>query len=169
MKKIPTLFVRFSCAFVVLVLQMSANQVFADSKYTEIAPNYERACAKGDGLSCFNLGGKFLQGNGVRQDDREAVKLFTKACDNDEPLGCTALGWMLEKGRGISKDPIHASKLYNQGCNAGVSDGCFFLGWMYENGIGVDVNEEKAIGLYTRGCRLGGGVTVGCDILLNKN
>ncbi len=169
MKKMPTFFIKFISQFVALVLLITANQVLADNNNTKVSPNYERACAKGNGLACFNLGGKFLQGNGMKQDDMKAIHFFAEACDRKEALGCAALGWMHEYGRGFPQNFIKASKLYSQGCTLGSADSCFLVGQMHEEGKGITQDSMQAVLFYTKGCELGGGSYETCKPYLYKD
>ena len=45
------------------------------------------ACNSGDTISCYNLGGSYYNGQGVKQDLKKAVELFSKACEAGDIRG----------------------------------------------------------------------------------
>jgi len=58
----------------------------------------------------FNLGMKYCQGNGVVQDDHQAVAWFQKAADQGYALAQFNLGWMYQTGRGVHQNMEEAKK-----------------------------------------------------------
>ena len=62
--------------------------LFSVNSYAKDVKNLEDKCNKGDFASCNNLGGRYYDGEGVKQDYNKAVDLFSKACELKYNKGC---------------------------------------------------------------------------------
>ena len=109
-------------------------------------------CQKGNASGCFNLGVRYSNGTGVKQDSFKAVELYRKACDGQEALGCSNLGRMYDKGEGVTQDSFKALELYRKACDGQDAEGCANLGKMYEHGDPVTQDFVKAVELYREAC-----------------
>ena len=58
----------------------------------------EKGCGLKNGLSCYNLGVSYANGQGVRQNKAVAKDYFGKACDLEYQEGCDAYKKMNERG-----------------------------------------------------------------------
>jgi hypothetical protein len=56
----------------------------------------------------FNLGIMYMNGQGVAQDDTEAVRWFRKAADQSDGLAELNLGVMYMHGQGVAQDKFFA-------------------------------------------------------------
>lgn len=65
------------------------------------------------------LGTLYQLGKGVRQDDREAVRLFQLAARQQYRDAQMNLGWMLETGRGTRRNLVAAKQYYTLAARAG--------------------------------------------------
>jgi serine/threonine protein kinase/TPR repeat protein len=90
-------------------------------------------------------GTAYAKGDGVPQDDVEAVKWFHKAAEAGEVLSMNRLGVMYASGRGVVKDEAEAVKWFRKAAEAGNSEGMANLGNMYQNGRGLVKNETEAV------------------------
>jgi uncharacterized protein len=61
----------------------------------------------------FNLRRRYAKGQGVPQDDAEAVKWFRKAADQGDAPAQFALGFAYMAGEGVSKDYVQADMWLN--------------------------------------------------------
>jgi TPR repeat protein len=120
-----------------------------------------RCDAGGENFSCVNLGGMYLNGNGVPADPARAARLFQQACDHGDMTGCGNLGAQFFYGNGIPQDFRRASSLLFRACGAGVSWSCTALGQMNARGAGVPVDLLRAASLYQSGCA--GGDKPACE------
>lgn len=84
----------------------------------------KKACDGGDMSGCFNLGAMYDNGEGVKQDDFKAVKLYTKACDSGVIRGCHYLGLKYVKGEGVKQSNSKAKELFAKACDGGDTYGC---------------------------------------------
>ena len=62
----------------------------------------------GDAVAMFNLGVKYELGEGVLEDDEEAVKWFRKAAELGDEVAMYNLGVMYAKGDGVIQDDVEA-------------------------------------------------------------
>ncbi|WP_419903413.1 tetratricopeptide repeat protein [Kiloniella sp.] len=112
-------------------------------------------CDRGDAETCFILGGMYMNGNEVKQDDTIAAKLFEQACDGDDAYGCSALAAMYLKGEGVNTDHQKAIALFKESCNSDNSLGCYGLANMYSKGLGVGKDLKRVKVLYQKACESG--------------
>ena len=90
---------------------------------------YEIACNKGNGdavqaESCYNLGGMYYEGRGVRQDYAKAAELYKKACDMKYGDAYNNLGVLYDKGLGVRQNLSTAKQYYGKACDFGDQMGC---------------------------------------------
>ena len=74
---------------------------------------FRMAAEQGNAIAQFNLGIKYLNGQGVPQDDAEAVRWFQQAADQGHAGGQFNLGVMYEEGRGVPQDFDTAHMWFN--------------------------------------------------------
>ncbi|MFC2344547.1 tetratricopeptide repeat protein [Campylobacter sp.] len=70
--------------------------------------------------SCYNLGILYSNGQGVKQDIKKAVELFSKACEAGDIKGCYNLGFSYASGQGVNKDKQAAKKYFGKACDMGL-------------------------------------------------
>ena len=83
----------------------------------------ETKAEQGDAESQFSLGKMYYKGQGVPQDDVEALEWIRRAAQQGHAEAQSTLRQLAEQG--------HASAQYN-------------LGWMYYTGVGVPENDIEA-------------------------
>ncbi len=127
-----------------------------------VSKNYKKAffwhgkgCAKGEAISCGNLGSMHMEGQGVSPDAKEALRLYRKACDMKYYHGCFAVGSLYEKGRGVIRDYRKALEFYRKSCDGGDASGCNNFAELLMNGKGVKQDYNKAAELYQKACDRG--------------
>lgn len=95
---------------------------------THAAYYWSKGCELGDMWCCENLADANHKGEGIRQDDVEAARLFTRVCEG--PLetatgfACTTLGDLYVAGKGVPHDFRKGISLLQRGCSLGVEYGC---------------------------------------------
>ena len=90
-----------------------------------------------DAASQVTLGWMLRRGDGVEQDDREAVTWYRRAAESGDPGGIDSLGWMYETGRGVEQDDLLAISLYRLAAARGHTQAMWNLGRLIEAGRGV--------------------------------
>ncbi len=68
---------------------------------------------QGDAAAQFNLGNKYLYGEGVLQDYAEAAKWYRKAAEQGDAEAQTMLGLMYLNGEGVPQENVQAHKWFN--------------------------------------------------------
>lgn len=108
--------------FIIFVLLVMICPFQAQAQQT--IQEYQQSCNTGSNKACFNLGLKYLDGNGVLQSDLKATELWVKSCYLGHVNACNNAAYMHEKGRGVTKNPSKAISLYRKGCNRGDTTAC---------------------------------------------
>ncbi len=109
---------------------------------------YRLSAEQGNATAQFNLGVRYLTGEGVLQDDKEAVKWYRLSAEQGEAMGQYNLGVMYAKGEEVPQDYKEAVKWYRLSAEQGDADGQFGLGVMYRNGYGVPQDYKEAVRWY---------------------
>ena len=83
-------------------------------------------------------------GEGVPEDDREAVKWYRKAADQRLTLAQYNLGLAYAAGEGVPEDDREAVKWYRKAADQGLALAQFNLGVAYATGAGVPEDYVKS-------------------------
>jgi TPR repeat protein len=110
---------------------------------------------QGHAMAQTNLGVMYSNGQGVLQDDAEAVRLFELAAEQGEAMAQYNLGLMYYEGIGVLQDYSETITLYRLAIEQGHSNAQSNLGWMYSNGRGVLQDNVKAHMWYNIGAANG--------------
>ena len=95
------------------------------------------AAEQGDPEAQFDLGFMYRNGEGVPQDDAEAVKWYRLAAEQGHADAQYNLGGMYGNGVGVLKDEAEALRWYRLAAEQDDADAQFHLGVMYATGKGV--------------------------------
>jgi hypothetical protein len=98
----------------------------------------------GDVVAQHNLGVRYEDGEGVRQDYAEALKWYRKAAESGYAPSQVNLGRMYANGTGVRKDPREAHKWYLKAAEQGVAQAQYNLGIRSFNGEGVVQDNAEA-------------------------
>ena len=99
----------------------------------EIQPLAEQ----GDAFAQLSLGLMYARGNGVPQDDKEAVRLYRLAAEQGVAQAQLKLGLIYGNGYRVPQDNKEAVKWYRLAAEQGVARAQHNLGSMYGKGTGV--------------------------------
>ncbi len=99
----------------------------------------------GDPEALNALANLHVNGQGVPQDDAEAIRLYTAAAAAGHAAASFNLGMMTEMGRGTVQDPRAAFRHYLKAAEAGFAPAQFNVGNMYANGVGVPQDHFEAV------------------------
>ena len=100
---------------------------------------------EGDVAAQFDLGDKYLNGEGVPQDNGEAARWFRLAADQGNARAQASLGFMYSNGDGVPRDDGEAARWYRFAADQGYANAQFSLGVMYGNGRGVSPDDGEAV------------------------
>jgi uncharacterized protein len=98
----------------------------------------------GDPTAQVQLGTAYASGDGVTEDDAEAVKWFRKAAEQGDAAGEYSLAEMYLTGRGVSANLIEAAKWMRRAAEHGDARGQFNLAAMHAQGQGIPKDETVA-------------------------
>lgn len=136
----------------VLLLAMASMKCVAgvsEGAKALIAKDYQTALKEflplannGDASAQYFLGNMYRDGDGVPQDDSQAVDLYRKAAAQGDVRAQIALGLMYKLGRGVTKDNSQAADWYRKAAAQGDVGALTELGVMYflgKKGVAKDV------------------------------
>ena len=92
---------------------------------------------QGDSYAQYNLGLMYDYGEGVIEDDTQAVYWFRKAAEQGHAKAQYNLGLMYDYGGGVIEDDTRAASWYRQAAEQGHAKEQYTLGLMYQSGRGV--------------------------------
>ena len=98
---------------------------------------------RGDATAQYNLGVMYQDGQGVPQDDAEALKLFRLAADQGYAMAQCNLGMMYYFGEGVPPDYAEAVKWFRLAADQGCTVAQENLGFMYRDGQGVPQDDVE--------------------------
>ena len=99
---------------------------------------------RGDAKAQVNLGLMYDNGEGVPQDDAEAVRWYRLAAEQGNADAQVNLGVMYDVGQGVPQDYAEAVRWYRLAAEQGDADAQVNLGAMYGNGEGVPQDYVQA-------------------------
>ena len=79
---------------------------------------------QGDAQAQFNLGLMYDKGQGVKQDDVEAVKWYRQAAEQGDAKAQVMLGFSYILGKGVQLNKSLAKEWFGKACDNGYQKGC---------------------------------------------
>lgn len=99
---------------------------------------------RGNADAQFELGIRYLGGEGMPKDEKKAAEWLMKAADQEKLEAMNALGTMHEEGVGVPKDEKKAFEWYEKAAKYGFPLAQQNLSQCYEMGRGVEKNQAEA-------------------------
>ena len=106
------------------------------------------AAEQGDADAQFNLGYMYSTGEGVPENDTEAVRWYRMAAEQGDADAQLNLGGMYSTGEGVPENDTEAVRWYRMAAEQGDADAQSNLGYMYATGEGVPENDTEAVRWY---------------------
>ena len=125
--------------YILLLTLLLASTAFA-------APDFDETMAlakQGEAYAQHNLGVMYENGEGVPENDAEAVKWYRKAADQGEANAQFNLGVMYDNGDGVPENDAEAVKWYRKAADQGYVKAQHNLAYMYAMGAGVPENSIR--------------------------
>lgn len=107
-----------------------------------------RKAGQGDPEAQTTLGVLYADGDGLAQDDKEAVKWFSMAAKQGDLDSERNMGLMYLNGRGVPEDHRQAAGWFLKAAERGDSIAQYYMGYLYRDGLGVDMDEEESLKWY---------------------
>lgn len=108
------------------------------------------AAEKGNAEAQFKLGIMYGNGQGVSQNDTQAIDWYRKAAEQGYAPAQFNLGYAYENGQGVSEDKTQAIIWYRKAADKGYAPAQFRIGIVYEYGQGVSRDKTQAIIWYRK-------------------
>ncbi|HEZ1523300.1 TPA: sel1 repeat family protein [Neisseria meningitidis] len=105
------------------LIALGLNQAVWAESVSDFRENLQ-AAAQGNAAAQVVLGVRYENGQGVRQDDAEAVRWYRQAAAQGNAIAQNNLGWMYDEGRGVRQDRALAQEWYGKACQNGYQKGC---------------------------------------------
>lgn len=105
--------------------------------YTTAYKEFKCLAEQGHAGAQFSLGVMYELGNGVPQDDQEALRWYLEAAQRGNVDAQHNLGYMYAKGQGVVQNYAEAFKWYGEAADRGNAFAQNALGWMYRSGQGI--------------------------------
>ena len=99
---------------------------------------------QGNAKAQYNLGLMYRKGQGVPQDDAEAVEWWRKAAEQGNAGAQNNLGVMYRNGHSVPQDYAEAVGWWRKAAEKGYATAQHKLGVMYGKGLGVPQDEAQA-------------------------
>jgi len=103
---------------------------------------------KGNARAQYNLGAMYARGEGIPEDNKEAVHWWRKAAKQGDARAQFNLGVRYTYGKGVERDAKEALRWYRKAAMQGHADAQNNLGLMYDNGEGVLEDDVTAYAWY---------------------
>jgi len=137
---------------VVMCVALAGGTSAAAASLAELMARAER----GDVQAQYALGMAYSKGEGVRQDYRKAVVLFSKAADKGHADARYELARHIFSGLGTEEDKVKAKLLFLSAADDGSADAQYHVGTMFARGrSGLKKNYYKAAQWYDKAAAQG--------------
>ena len=105
-----------------------ATAAYERQDYATAMRLWQPLAEQGDADAQFILGYMYNKGEGVAENDAEAVKWYRKAADQGYAEAQNNLGAMYDKGYGVAENDAEAAKWYRKAADQGHADAQYNLG-----------------------------------------
>ena len=126
-----------------LLLVLAGTNALAQETLSELE-QLRKSAEAGQSAAQFELGNRYLYGNGVVADDFEAARLFRQAADQGDNNAQYNLGVLYMSGRGVITDLPQAIEWFLKAANQGDAPAQFTMATLYANGRGVEQDPIQA-------------------------
>jgi tetratricopeptide (TPR) repeat protein len=126
------------------------------------AGNYEEAfriftiyAEQGDAAAQYKLGVMYEIGEGVPENDAEAVQWYRKAAEQGSVEAKARLGAFYLLGRAVEHDPNKALRWIGEAAEQGHAGAQSLLGFLYQEGVIVPLDVAEAVAWYRKAAEQG--------------
>ena len=115
---------------------------------------YEAAAKNGNSEAQFILGCMYDKGDGVKQDDAEAIKWLHKSAEQGYASAQFVLGLKYGNGdNGLKESSSEAFKWFYKAAEQGDDEAQYCVGLSYSAGLGVKANPSEAVNWLRKAAR----------------
>ena len=131
-------------------LYEEGKELYDAKKYTLAVPKLKAAAEQGHKKAQYRLGRCYDKGNGIKEDDKQAVRWYSKSADQGFAKAQYELGKCYKNGEGIEKNRTMAVKYFQLAADQDNAEAQLALGKCYMKGKGVPENQAKAKELFKK-------------------
>ena len=124
-------------------------QAHERNDYAAAASAFQRSSANGNAQALRRLALMYYHGEGVAQDNIQAVALFERAAEGGDAEAASDLARMNEFGMGVVQDDGRAAEWFLRAAELGEQSSQFRLSAMYYQGQGVAKDRVEAAKWWT--------------------
>jgi len=110
---------------------------------------------QGEAVEKSILGWRYMQGQGVPQDNGKAFELWTESATQGNAEAQFNLSQLYAQGRGVQQDYRKVVELLTKAAEQGLSIAQEVLGMLYVTGNGVETDQNKGIAWLTKAAKQG--------------
>ncbi|WP_338891727.1 SEL1-like repeat protein [Aeromonas rivipollensis] len=125
------------------------------SELPKVITALRKAAEGGDAVAQFHLGERYDFGQGIEQNDSQALLWYQRAAEQGHSDAQFNLGVMYEDGQGVTKSAHTAAKWYYKAAKQGHASAQFNMGAMCRKGEGVKQSDIKAFKWYLKAAEQG--------------
>ncbi|MFC1681536.1 SEL1-like repeat protein [Pseudomonadota bacterium] len=103
----------------------------------------------------FELGCRYYDGEGVKQDYQKAIDWYRKAADQGDADAQNRLGYMCLKAQGLEQNKREAFEWFQKAAHQGLARAQYNLGYMRRKGLGVEQDDCEAVEWYRKAAEQG--------------
>lgn len=126
-----------------LLLVFAGGTALAQEPLTELE-QLRKSAEAGESAAQFDLGNRYLYGDGVEADDFAAARWFREAAEQNNNNAQYNLGVMTMQGKGVIADLAEAIEWFLKAANQGDAPAQFTMATLYANGNGVPQDPIQA-------------------------
>ena len=115
---------------------------------THTLPSSREADEPADAEAQYSVGQRYDYGDGVEEDDAEAVRWYRLAAEQGHAEAQHSLGILYALGQGVEEDDAEAVRWYRLAAEQGHVEAQLFLANRYEIGSGVERDFTEAVRWY---------------------
>ena len=132
-----------------------AVAAYEHGDYATAYRGFLSAAEQGNANAQVYLGFMYDEGEGVSQDDGEAVRWWSRAAEQGYAAAQRILGGLYREGEGVPQDYGEAVKWFRRAAEQGDAFAQFYIGFAYHNGKGVPQDYGEAVKWYRRAAEQG--------------
>jgi TPR repeat protein len=148
---LPYLFAAAEGGYMAAFANIGGTYQFDLGNYSEALKWYRRGAEKGDVNSETHLAEMYMEGEGVKKDAKEAMRLYMRSAKDGYALSEYQIAVIYQRGGpGVPKDLDRAIQWHRRAADHGHARAQNALGHLYETGDGVTKNPGTAVTWYRR-------------------
>jgi TPR repeat protein len=128
-----------------------AMQLAQQNRSVEALPLLQQLAEQGNAPAQFHLAQMYRDGQGVTQNNDQALIWYRKAAEQGQVEAQNYLGWFYS----AAQDYSPAVAWYRKAAEQGYAEAQYNLGWLYAKGRGVAQDDKQAVDWFSKAAQQG--------------